>query len=107
MKEEIKLTEYIKPLFVKGQDVKRKFSSADVDVFRKKFDFKDEFDNITESIDLRQPLRIEFMGYDGFLTLKDIEDTEEGKETFGITDSTRVREMGSKVQKEGINKKYD
>jgi len=34
---------------------------------------------------LRQPLKIDFQGYGGFVTKKDLENSSEGTETFGLT----------------------
>jgi hypothetical protein len=90
---EVKLTEYIVPLWVEGRKIEGEYSRADIDHFRKEHKLKDEKGEISY-VDLRLPLDLQFLGYTGFLDPDDFPKSKEGTETFGVTFSTREMFIG-------------
>lgn len=104
MAKEVKLTEYIEPCYIGGQEVKKvndDYNPADIDHFRKLYELEDKETGAKEKVDLRQPLELKFWGYTGFLGQEDLKKSEEGKETYGVTISTPVSEIGCKDKKDG------
>ncbi|CAH1755732.1 9160_t:CDS:10 [Entrophospora sp. SA101] len=102
MANEVKLTEYIEPKYIKGEKVKKvdgNYSPAGaVDYFRKKIGVEDETGALSE-VDLSRPLDLQFLGYTSFLGPEDLKKSEEGKETYGLTISTPISTIG----KEGVD----
>lgn len=91
------LTEYIKPITIDGQKV-TKISSNEIARFRKKLDYQELKNGISDNgiIDLRNPLRIEFNGYGGFLNEQEEQSSHKKYSILGVTLSSEPITLRSK-----------
>lgn len=86
-KNERKLTKYIRPVLIGGQEV-TELSSNEIARFQKVWKYQIEHKNGLEesvSVDLGQPLQIKFDGYGGFLNEKEKEVSQENSAVLGVT----------------------
>jgi hypothetical protein len=85
---EAKMTEYIWPTWIDGKKIDKPTPSQ-IARFREVHDYTN-LDGSSGRVDLARPLWLEFSGFAGFLRPKDLEESSEGRETWGLTLSTNA-----------------
>jgi hypothetical protein len=100
--EEKKLRQHIKPILIKGQPASIN-NPADIDYFKREHILTDKKTRKESLVDLRQPLKINFQGYAGFLTPEDEKNSSEGKTTLGVTISSPLIFFGEENKCEIFN----
>jgi hypothetical protein len=98
---EVRDWEYLRPVLIKGQKVDPD-SPANISYFKKVHELVDK-DGSKKIVDLRAPVvRVDFQGYDGFLTPEDEKGSSEGSTTLGITlTKDEIMNWGWEAQENG------